>query len=133
MTDTQIYRPVPDFTPSSPSVTSDTIAETLATHAIVIVHFWAVWNGYYPPMDTRLVAIRNRLPESVHYASCNLDDSSCFDIARSVGVLNCPWLAVFVGGQHVGDICGLLDPAPLTAELLRIITNGDVSGSSPVA
>ena len=128
MTDTPIHRPVTNFSASSPPVTSDTIADVLTAHQIVIVHFWAAWNGVDPPMDSRLTEIRGRLPDSVHFRSCNIDDPSCFDFAKSVDVLNIPWLSVFVGGQHAGNICGLRDSAPLAIELLELITNGDASG-----
>ena len=84
-------------------------------------------------MDSRLTEIRGRLPDSVQYACCNIDDLSCFDLAKSVGVLNIPWLAVFVDGEHAGNICGLRDTEPLVAELLDLIANGDASRTSPVA
>ena len=133
MTDTPIPQPVPDFTPSSPAVTSDTIAGFLTRHGIVVVHFWAVWNGVDPLMDSRLIEIRGRLPDGVQYASCNIDDPFCFDFAKSVGVVNVPWLAVFVDGLHAGNICGLSDTDPLVTELLDLITDGDVSCGSTVA
>ena len=85
------------------------------------------------PMDRRLTEVRGRLPDSVQYASCNIDDPSCFDFAKSVGLLNIPWLAVFVGGQHAGNICGLRDAEPLVAELLELIGNADDSGGATVA
>ncbi|MCM2373799.1 thioredoxin domain-containing protein [Aporhodopirellula aestuarii] len=119
-----------EFSPSTPAVTSETVFQILSTHRVVIVHFWAIWNLVDRTMDSRLMEIRGRLPIEVQYASCNVDAPSCFELAKSVGVLNLPWLAVFVGGRHTGSICGLRNADRLAQELLRLISRGPVDEST---
>ena len=76
-------------------------------------------------MDSNLVQIQNQLPDSAICLSCDLGDSSCFEFAMSHKVYMVPWLAVFVGEQHVGDIRGVHEPEELKRELIELIANGD--------
>lgn len=125
-----IHRPVPDFRPSSQTVTSASFSAICSNNSVVVVHFWAAWNGADPVMDKRLQEIRHLLPDSTQITSCNIDDPACFDLAKSAGVLNVPWLSAFVGGVYRGSICGLRESDVLARELNAIIKTGGDSGSS---
>ena len=121
MDEQTIPRPIPNYSPEWPSVTTDSFAADYATASVVIVHFWAVWNGYDPVMEDRLQTAATRLPNGTHILACDVDDAHCLDLAKNAGVLNVPWLAVFVDGKLHGHICGLRDPDSLADELNAII------------
>ncbi len=117
------HRPIPGFVPASDAVTSITLQEVLADHAIVIVHFWAVWNGADPPMDSLIADLRGRLPFDARFVSCNVDDPACVDLCKHVGVVNIPYLAVYVDGKQRRGIMGLQEAESLIAELVDRVTN----------
>ena len=110
-------RPVPGFVPETPAVTSASIASVTDAHPVVIVHFWAVWNGADPPMDEQLPRIAGRLPFNAHFTSCNVDDPDCVDLCKRCGVVNIPYLAVFVDGDLRPGIIGLLDADDIVSRL----------------
>ncbi|MBT4863522.1 MAG: thioredoxin family protein [Planctomycetaceae bacterium] len=132
------HRPIPHFRPSTPPVTSDSIDAIVASHAVVVVHFWAEWNGVDPVMDSRIRNIRNHLPFDIHFVSCNIDDPSCIDLTKSTGVLNIPFLAVYVHGQQRRGIMGLHEPDALVSELndrinfLKLSDDGGDFGIAPI-
>ena len=117
-----VHRPIPDFRPSTPSVTSSSFDDVLRSYHIVIVHFWAVWNGADPPMDSTLCDLRERFPAETHIVSCDVDDADCAPLAKSSGVVNVPWLSVYVDAERRGHICGLREPDELLAAITDLIS-----------
>ena len=111
------HRPIPGFVPKSPPVTSASIASVTGAHRVVVVHFWAAWNGADPPMDEQLSHIAVRLPFAAHFTSCNVDDPECVDLCKRCGLANIPYLAVFVDGELRPGIIGLHDADDIVSRL----------------
>ena len=130
MDEQTIPRPIPNYSPAWPSVTTESFATDYATASVVIVHFWAAWNGYDAVMEDRLQAAATRLPNGTHILACDVDDAQCLDLAKKAGVLNVPWLAVYVEGKLHGHICGLRDTDSLADELNAIIVTEPVDRPS---
>ena len=114
---TQIYRSIPGFRPSTPPVTSATIEDVLAAHPMVVIHFWAEWNGVDPPMDQSIREIQPDFHPSVYFVSCNIDAPENVDLCNRCNVVNIPFLAVFVGGEQRRGVMGLRSPDELFSEL----------------
>ncbi len=105
--DPTIPRPIAGFVPASPPVISNSIQSVLDSHSVVLIHFWAAWNGADPPMDSQLALATKKLPFAVHVASCNIDDPQCLDLCKRCGVVNIPYVGVFVDGELRPGIMGL--------------------------
>jgi len=127
MDEQEIPRPVSNYVPAWPPVTTETFTSLSADSPILIVHFWAVWNGYDRIMESRLNETKHRLPEPAQILSCNIDDADCFEFAKNSGVVNIPWLSVFVNGRIHGHICGLRAPDTLANELIAFIANEPIA------
>jgi thioredoxin-like negative regulator of GroEL len=111
------HLPIPGFVPKTPPVTSASIASVMDAHTVVVIHFWAAWNGADPPMDERLASITGRLPFKTHFTSCNVDDPECVDLCKRCGVANIPYLAVIVDGELRPGIMGLHDVDDIVSQL----------------
>lgn len=116
-------RPVPGFVPKTPPVTSASIVPITNAHPVVVVHFWAAWNGADPRMDERLSRVVNRLSFDAYFTSCNVDDPECTDLFNRCGVANIPYLGVFVDGALRPGIMGLLDVDDLVSRLSDSVVN----------
>jgi thioredoxin-like negative regulator of GroEL len=93
-----VPRPVEGWFPSNPPVHQGAFAEVLQAHPIVVVQFWARWNGYDPVTDERLRPLRTEFAAQVHFCACDVDVRENWELCRAAGVLNVPWIAVFVEG-----------------------------------
>ena len=114
-----IHRPIPGFHPSTPAVTSTSCDAVVAAHPIVVVHFWAVWNGVDPVMDQGIANAKF----DAHFVSCDIDDPACLDLCKQCGIATVPTLAVFVGGELRPPIIGLLSSDAITNALDDRVTN----------
>lgn len=74
--------------------------------------------GKFPPLE-------EAKPYSGELVFVDIDDPACADLAKSVGVVNIPWLSVFVNGQHHGQICGLREPDELASILNALVENSE--------
>ena len=117
-----VHRPIRDFRPSTPPVTTSSIDDVLDSRRIVVVHFWAVWNGVDAPMDSALCDIRERLPAGTQLVSCDIDDPDCADFAKTSGVVNVPWLSIYVDGVRHGHVCGLRESDQHLATICDLIS-----------
>ena len=114
-----IHRPIPGFHPSTPAVTSTSCDAVVAAHPIVVVHFWAVWNGVDPVMDQGIANAKF----DAHFVSCDIDDPACLDLCKQCGIATVPTLAAFVGGELRPPIIGLLSSDAITNALDDRVTN----------
>lgn len=96
-----IARPIPGWKPSAPPITGAEAPAVLAQHRVVVVHFWAVWNGHDPVADRELQPLREEFADRVYFCSCDVDHEPSWPFIRECGVLNVPTLACFVDEERV--------------------------------
>ncbi len=115
------FRPISGFVPKSPPVTGDSIKTVLAAHSIVVVHFWAVWNGADPPMDEQLETVAKRLPFKIHFVSCDVDDPECSTLRQDLEITNVSFCAIYVNGEFRSGIMGLVATDELILRLIEAV------------
>lgn len=113
----EIYRPVPGFRPSTPAVTGKTYAKVLTEHSVVVIHFWADWNGVDVPMDASIRDIKTKIEGRIHFVSCDIDSPDNLDLCKRCNVVNIPFLAIFVDGHQKRGIMGLRPADELADEI----------------
>jgi hypothetical protein len=122
--------PVEGWFPSTPPVHEDTFVEVLQAHPIVVVHFWARWNGYDPVTDEQLRRLRTEFAAQVHFRACDVDVRENWELCRTAGVLNVPWIAVFVEGALCASSVRYRKPEELRQCLaLAILAREDPASS----
>jgi hypothetical protein len=112
-----IPRPIAAWAPSTPAVSATTIPVVLRENAVVVVHFWAVWNGYDPVMDRNVQTLRGEFEDQIHFCSCDVDLPENGELCRICGVLNLPTLACFVRGRFYQRLCGVAELGSLRSAL----------------
>lgn len=122
MTD-ELYHPVPGFRPSTPPVTSSTLTDAVSEHPVLVIHFWAEWNGVDVPMDRVIQEVKNTVEKRFHFVSCDVDSPGNLDLCERCNVANVPFLAVFVDGREKRGIMGLRTPEELIAELEKRLSD----------
>ena len=118
-----IHRPIAGFVPASPPVTSNSIQNVLDSNSVVLIHFWAAWNGTDPPMDNQLTVATRKVSFAVHLASCNVDDPQCVDLCKRCGVVNIPYVGVFVDGELRPGIMGLREADQIVTSVTESVLN----------
>jgi len=119
----EFYRPVPGFRPSTPAVTGKTYANELTEHSVVVIHFWAEWNGVDVPMDASIQDIKTNFKGRIHFVSCDSDSSDNHDLCKLCNVVNIPFLAIFVDGHPECGIMGLRPVDELADELEKRLSD----------
>ena len=66
----QIYRPDPNFVPGSPPLN-----EADFLKPVLIVHFWANWNGMDIPIDKELSAVQPWYEGKIAFRSCDVEQA----------------------------------------------------------
>src|SRR3954452_1929545 len=92
--------------PPSPPVTAANLAVTLSSNRVVVIHFWAGWNGYDRPYAATLAGIESEFQGQITFQSAVVDDPELWPFYRECEVLNVPALGLFVRGKHVKTIIG---------------------------
>ena len=113
-----MYRPIPDWKPSTPPIDSAEYEEIVHAHPIVAIHFWARWNGVDPPFDAALQAVSELIKARIHFVSCDIDDPKNMRICRAFAFANIPYLGILVDGNPSGGIMGLRETAELESALV---------------
>ena len=124
MTSVPGHRPIPGFRPSTPTVTAATIDHALGTHRVVVIHFWAEWNGVDVPMDQCIQEICGHF-DAILFVSCNVDSPENTALCKRCKVANIPFLAVFVAGEQRCGIMGLRTTDELKTELEKHSNEAD--------
>lgn len=109
----------PGWRPNAPAVTFDELSAAFTRHPVVVIHFWAIWNGYDRPMDSRLQSLRAEFGAQVAFYSYDTDAPSeaGWEFLRDIRLMNLPALSCFIHGGHHETLIGLRDPAMLREKL----------------
>jgi thioredoxin-like negative regulator of GroEL len=97
---TPIYRPIPDWRPSTPPINPEAFEQLLKEHAAIAIHFWASWNGCDPVLDQSIQSIASEFAGRMSFYSCDVDREENADLCKRCRVVTIPWLAVFVSGTE---------------------------------
>ena len=96
--------------PTTPAITAEELPGALQCHRVVVVHFWAVWNGYDRQMDAQLQAERTEFEEQIAFFSLDTDvmTEDTRDLLQECRVLNLPALGCFIHGRHHETVIGMV-------------------------
>lgn len=104
------------------ALTHTTFREFVRSHRFVVIHFWAVWNGYDVTMRS---LIETAIPEEFHaqiqYATFDVDPPEHLDICREHRVMGPPFLAYYRDGSLVQTVIGLLKPDEMVQNLRTLV------------
>jgi len=104
--------------PGSKPVTAADLPTVLAGHPYLVVHFWAIWNGYDRRFEPTLAAIRREYEGRVVFRSIDVDEPELVPFCRASTVIgNVPALGFFVRGERVETVIGMRSGDELRAKL----------------
>lgn len=102
-----VIRPIPGWEPNATPIGPAELPDVLAEHEVVLIHFWASWNGYDRVVDER---IHHLLPEfngAVASFACNFDDANNHKICSDWNVTNVPTIVAFRHGEKRKVVVGV--------------------------
>ncbi|MBW3624341.1 MAG: thioredoxin family protein [Armatimonadetes bacterium] len=98
----------PFWQPSSPAIENpEALHRLLSRSPVVVLHFWAIWNGYDPRMDDLLNPLQKEFEGGIIFGSVNVDDEAFKPFTVECGILNIPALACFIRGSLHEILIGL--------------------------
>lgn len=101
-----MYRPNPNFVPSTPPLVAADFSQP-----ILVVHFWAIWNGADPPMDEELSAVRPDYQGKICFRSCDTDKAENQQFCE--GFANVPAITCYMAGSRFKTLIGFRKAAHL--------------------
>jgi thioredoxin 1 len=107
--------------PGTPPLTAADVTATLAGHPVLVVHFWAPWNGVDRLFSPVLDAVRPEFEGRIAFRSADVDDAGLVAFCEACGVVNVPALACFVGGRRVRTVVGSRPAGVLRSELAALL------------
>ena len=87
-------------------VEDSTFAEFVGSHRFAVIHFWAIWNGYDKKVGDFL---RSEVPAELSCVAIGTIDTDVpqhFELCRSHGIRNLPFLAFYRDGVFVDSYIG---------------------------
>jgi thiol-disulfide isomerase/thioredoxin len=89
---------------------------------VAIFHFYASWNGYDITMDQILCEIADAYKDQVFVGSIDTHDRQNSGRCKELPILNLPAIAIFVNGQHLETVTGLLSRESLKSKVRKWLT-----------
>ncbi len=113
---------MPVATPNITALTHSTFSEFVRSHRFVVIHFWAIWNGYDVMMRKLIeTAIPAEIHEQIHFGTLDIDPPEHHEICREHRVMGPPFLAHYRDGQLVQTVIGLPKPEVVIQNLKALI------------
>lgn len=100
-------------------------AKVLKSDTPVIVDFWAAWCGPCRAMAPTFERLSDEYQGKLRFAKVDIDEHNYY--ASRYGIQAIPTLLVFKGGQVVGRLVGLLQPAQLKNRIDGILAQQSAS------
>jgi thioredoxin 1 len=91
----------------STPLTDSTFWPFVREHKLVVVHFWAVWNGTDRLMRTFLENLPAEIGDLIEIGTLDTDVPAHWDLIRSHRCLNLPFLVFYRDGVLVSSVLGL--------------------------
>ncbi len=85
-------------------LTSDGFDAFVVSHKLVVVHFWARWNGYDAEM-TRL--LEEEAPAQIQFGAVDTDQRENWELCTRLDIRNLPFLAFYREGALVATLTGV--------------------------
>ena len=120
-----VARPIPGWSPSTPEVRGAALDELAREHPVLVVHFWAAWNGVDPLTDRSIQAAAIRLSGRVRFVSLNVDLAENVELCRRYGLATVPTLLVLQDGRPRRLIVGHRGPDELVADIEARLADAD--------
>ena len=122
--------------PGTVPLTAADLPDVLAAHPVVVVHFWAPWNGVDRLFAPVLDSVRPEFEGLIEFRSADVDDEGLSGFCQECGVVNVPAIAGFAGGRRVRLIVGSLPAESLRAEFAALLGRqqtraGAAAGGTP--
>lgn len=73
--------------------------------AVLILHYWAIWDLHDRDMDNRLAALRHEYADRICFRSCDTDRAENKPFIQ--GIANIPALGCFIRGKWFKSLIGL--------------------------
>jgi thiol-disulfide isomerase/thioredoxin len=70
--------------PSSPPVSATDLSAVLTGNPVVIIHFWAAWNGADRLFDPKLANVRAEFEGRIEFRSADVDDPDLVSLLPGV-------------------------------------------------
>lgn len=118
-----MYRPIPDWRPTTQQISADDLPLLTAIHPAIAVHFWAIWNGCDPPFDRNIQEVASQFAGRLHFVSCDIDRPENQPLCERCRIANVPTVAVFKKDQFLGRIVGLRDTDELVNQIEKLLTD----------
>ena len=81
--------------------------DCLSQNRVVVIHFWAIWDTYDPPLDATIQDLRRDYEGKIKFFSQDVDQEICWELIRECGIRSVPVLACFLNGKFHENIIGL--------------------------
>ncbi len=104
------------------NVTSENFEEIIKSDEIVLVDFWATWCGPCRMLSPIIDEIAKANAGKVTVAKADVDD--CEQIAINLGISAVPTLKLYVKGELVESITGVMPEAKIQEILNKYIIEG---------
>ena len=107
------------------SLTHTTFAEFVRAHQFVVIHFWAVWNGYDVQMQKAIESqIPNELHNKIHFTTFDIEPPEHHPICQEHRVLTVPALTYYRDAKLVETVIGL-HKLEAIIQSLRVLLGGN--------
>ena len=108
---------ITSWLPLSPATTAEELPQAFAAHSVVVVHFWAIWNGHDRRMDATIQAVRPHYADRIAFYAMDVDLESNWPLLRQYRVMSIPAIACFIHGTWLETSVGALSIVQLYAKL----------------
>jgi thiol-disulfide isomerase/thioredoxin len=118
-------RPNPEWRPSYSVVSANEFVGIVGRNSNVVVHCWAIWNGYDAEAERRLLAAVADVPTAITLCAIDVDDEINFHWLSSQNLTNVPTLFFFKNGRRCHSIVGLRSIESLRSSLAEQFVTGN--------
>ncbi len=99
--------------------TADFEKDVLASELPVLVDFYADWCGPCKMMAPVVEQIAEKYDGKLKVGKCNIDEED--GLARQYRIMSIPTIKIFVKGEAVATVVGLVSAAELEAEIAKVL------------
>ena len=93
--------------------------EVLQADLPVLIDFYADWCGPCKMMAPVVAQLAEKYDGKVKVGKCNVDEEA--ELARTYRVMSIPTIKIFVKGEAVATVVGLVDQAELEDEIAKVL------------
>lgn len=99
--------------PTTPPVSAMTFSNVIKAHPVVVIHFWADWNGYDRKMDALLQELRPKYEAKITFFSFDTTPKENLGICHQYQIRQLPALVCFIEGVQHETLIGMRSKSDL--------------------